>query len=40
MFLFFSLNSKSLEIQRVYTVSSITSLKMLLDYFSKDVIVK
>ena len=39
VFLFFSLNSKSLEVQRVYTLSSITSLKMLLDYFSKDVII-
>ena len=40
VFPFFSLNSQSLEIHRAYTLSSITSLKMLLDYFSKDVILK
>ena len=37
---FFSLNSQSLEIHRAYTLSSVSSLKMLLDYFSKDVILK
>lgn len=40
VFPFFSLNSQSLEIHRAYTLSSISSLKMLLDYFSKDVILK